>query len=101
IVFAGYLLTLMAIPVRAFGWVLGELPRGLVGYDRIARVLDARGELPPGEAPLPALPSGAHVQMRQVTVVVPPSEGDQVLLKGIDLDLEPGRTVALVGSTGS
>ena len=101
IVFAGYLLTLMAIPVRAFGWVLGELPRGLVGYDRIARVLDARGELPPGEVPLPRLPSGAHVRMSQVTVVVPPSEGDQVLLKGIDIELEPGRTVALVGSTGS
>ncbi|NKY06385.1 ABC transporter ATP-binding protein [Cellulomonas hominis] len=31
IVAAAYLLTLMAVPVRAFGWVLGELPRALVG----------------------------------------------------------------------
>ena len=101
IVFAGYLLTLMTVPVRAFGWVLGELPRALVGYDRIARVLDARGELPPGETPLPATGSGARVVMRSVAVAIPPSEGDQVLLSDIDLDLEPGRTLALVGSTGS
>jgi ABC-type multidrug transport system fused ATPase/permease subunit len=101
IVFAAFLLTLMTVPVRAFGWVLGELPRGLVGYDRIARVLDARGELPPGETPLPATGVGAHVLMRSVAVAIPPSEGDQVLLSGIDLDLEPGRTLALVGSTGS
>ena len=101
IVFAGYLLTLMSVPVRAFGWVLGELPRALVGYDRIARVLDARGELPPGTTPLPAGAAGAHVRMRSVTVAIPPSEGDQVLLHGIDLDIEPGQTLALVGSTGS
>ncbi len=101
IVFAGYLLTLMAVPVRAFGWVLGELPRALVGYDRIARVLDATGELPPGETPLPAAEVGAHVQMRGVAVAVPPTEGDQVLLSGIDLEVLPGQTLALVGSTGS
>ena len=101
IVFAGYLLTLMTVPVRAFGWVLGELPRALVGYDRIARVLDARGELPPGETPLPATGIGAHVRMRSVAVAIPPSEGEQMLLSDIDLDLEPGRTLALVGSTGS
>ncbi|MEK8229131.1 ABC transporter ATP-binding protein [Oerskovia sp. M15] len=43
IVTAAYLLTVMAVPVRAFGWVLGELPRALVGYERIASVLDAPG----------------------------------------------------------
>ena len=53
VVTAGYLLTIMAVPVRAFGWVLGELPRGLVGHERIANVLDARGVLAPGSAPLP------------------------------------------------
>ena len=33
VVSAAYLLTMMAVPVRAFGWVLGELPRGVVGYE--------------------------------------------------------------------
>jgi ABC-type multidrug transport system fused ATPase/permease subunit len=101
IVFAGYLLTVMSVPVRAFGWVLGELPRALVGYDRIARVLDARGDQAVGDEPLPATSSGVHVRLTDVRVTVPAPEGEQDLLSGVDLDLPPGRTVALVGATGA
>ena len=101
IVSAAYLLTLMAVPVRAFGWVFGELPRGLVGYDRIARVLDAEGVLPVGDVRVPATAGGAEVRLRGVGVSVPGPMGDQVLLHDVDLDLAPGRTVALVGVTGS
>ena len=101
IVFAGYLLTIMSVPVRAFGWVLGELPRALVGYDRIARVLDARGGEAAGDTPLPAGPHGMHVRLSDATVRVPSGEDQQELLTGIDLELLPGRTVALVGPTGA
>ena len=38
-----YLFTLLAFPVRAIGWVLGELPRSVVGWDRVSRVLAATG----------------------------------------------------------
>ena len=110
IVAAAYLLTLLAVPVRAFGWVLGDLPRALVGYERIARVLDAGGEPAHGDLRLPADGRGARVELRGVGVRVPvrPSlplrESDPdhaVLLEDIDLDLAPGRTVALVGPTGA
>lgn len=101
VVSAGFLLTLMAVPVRAFGWVLGELPRALVGYDRIARVLDAEGDMPAGDVALLAAPRGAAVSMRGVGVTVPAAVGEAALLADVDLDLEPGRTVALVGPTGS
>lgn len=101
IVSAGYLLTLMAVPVRAFGWVLGELPRALVGYDRIARVLDARTDMPPGRAPLASAEQGLHVELREVTVTVAGTDGPTHLLADVGLELAPGRTVALVGPTGS
>ena len=38
-----YLFTLLAFPVRAIGWVLNELPRSVVGYERVQRVLTAEG----------------------------------------------------------
>ena len=45
-----YLFTLLAFPLRAIGWVLGEMPRSVVGFDRVTAVLDATGELPFGAA---------------------------------------------------
>lgn len=101
VVAAAYLLTMLAVPVRAFGWVLGELPRSLVGHDRVARVLDSTAAAVDGTSPLPAGPAGARAQMRGVGVQVATGAGAVDLLAGVDLDLAPGRTVALVGPTGA
>lgn len=108
VVSAAYLLTMMAVPVRAFGWVLGELPRGLVGHDRIAQVLDAPGALSVGTKTRPSRTGGAggaaaglQVQMVGVGVQVPGSAGPVSLLDGVDLVVEPGETLAVVGPTGS
>lgn len=101
IVTAAYLLTIMAVPVRAFGWVLGELPRALVGYERIASVLDAPGIPVAGEQRLPVTSRGAHVRFEDVGVDVRAGGREVTLLDGIELDLDPGRTVAVVGPTGA
>ncbi len=102
VVTAGYLLTVMAVPVRAFGWVLGELPRGLVGYERIARVVDHRGALRPGDSALPRRAGGLAVRLEGVGVDVPgPAGRTTTLLDGVTLDVAPGSTVAVVGPTGA
>ncbi|PZR52477.1 ABC transporter ATP-binding protein [Xylanimonas oleitrophica] len=106
VVTAGYLLTVMAVPVRAFGWVLGELPRGLVGYERIARVVDQRAALEPGTQRLPQGEGGLAVRLEGVGLDVPGATsqdaGRQVtLLDDVTLDVAPGSTVAVVGTTGA
>ncbi|MBO0920880.1 ABC transporter ATP-binding protein [Cellulomonas sp. zg-ZUI222] len=101
VVAAAYLLTMLAVPVRAFGWVLGELPRSLVGHDRIARVLDAPGVPVPGRTPLAASGPGADVRLRGVHLRVPGEGGEVALLRDVDLHVAPGRTLALVGPTGA
>ena len=45
-----YLFTLLAFPIRAIGWVFGELPRSVVGYSRVGAVLRAHGEQTYGTA---------------------------------------------------
>lgn len=101
VVTAAYLLTVMAVPVRAFGWVLGELPRALVGYDRIAGILDAPSTLVPGTRALPLAAGGLAVRLEGVGVVVPAAGATATLLDGVDLDVAPGSTVAVVGRTGA
>lgn len=101
VVAAAYLLTLLAVPVRAFGWVLGELPRGLVGHDRIARVLDAPGVPAAGTTPWSVDGAGADVRMRGVHLRVPTADGEVELLHDVHLHVAPGRTLAVVGPTGS
>ncbi|TDD69671.1 ABC transporter ATP-binding protein [Jiangella aurantiaca] len=94
-----YLLTITAFPIRAIGFVLGELPRATVGWRRVQAVLDATGALPHGTARLTASGDGAaHLGLDDVGYSY--VEGTPVL-DGVHLDVEPGRTVAVVGSTGS
>jgi ATP-binding cassette, subfamily B, bacterial len=45
LVLFAYLFRLVALPVRVFGWLLGELPRAVVGWDRVQRVLTAVGDM--------------------------------------------------------
>ncbi len=101
-----YLFTLLAFPVRAIGWVLGELPRSVVGWDRVAPVLAATGELPFGDRTLRAPGLGAdpaRLAVREVRYAYPGNDetpGAEVLHE-ITLTVAPGQTVALVGPTGS
>ncbi len=70
VVTIAYLLTVMTMPVRAIGFLLGEIPRSLVGYDRIARVIDATGAQASGRAALPG-DGAVDLRLEGVTVTVP------------------------------
>ncbi|MCW2570525.1 MAG: transporter related protein [Frankiales bacterium] len=91
-----YLFTLLAFPVRALGWVLNELPRSVVGWDRVQRVLTATGAQVHGERRIAdGGPTGLTVE------AVCFSYGDAKVLHEVAFDVTPGRTVALVGPTGA
>ena len=96
LVTVAYLFTLLAFPVRAIGWVLNELPRSVVGWDRVQRVLQATGAQQHGEA---RLPEGDAVSLDVAAVCF--SYGDAPVLDEIGFEVRPGRTVALVGQTGA
>jgi len=98
VVSVAYLFTVVAFPVRAIGWVLGELPRSVVSWERVDAVLQERGSMPYGPAALTG--SGAvALGVRDVTFRFP--DGDHDVLRHVGLDVAPGRVVAVVGATGS
>lgn len=93
-----YLFGLLAFPLRAIGWLLAEIPRSVVGDERVQRVLHAAGELPHGNAAL----RDDHRALRVSAEHVCYGYGDgPAVLHDIDLEIAPGRTVALVGPTGA
>ncbi len=97
-----YLFTLLAFPVRAIGWVLNELPRSVVGWDRVQRVLQATGAQDHGDQRLArgSGPTALSVEAVSFSYGSAPSGSTQVLHE-IAFEVRPGRTVAVVGPTGA
>ncbi len=98
VVTIAYLLTIVAFPIRSLGWLLGEFPRSVVGFDRVGRVLEATGEMRYGDQVVEASPEGARLDVQHLTYRY---EEEQSLLDDLDFAVEPGRTVAIVGATAS
>ena len=97
VVEVAYLLTVIAFPVRAIGWLLGEMPRSVVGWRRVDKVLQASGAMPYGSKDLAGREPLATTADRLGYAYEP---GTPVLAE-LDLDVSPGRVLALVGSTGA
>jgi ABC-type multidrug transport system fused ATPase/permease subunit len=97
VAFYGYVLMLTS-PMRMLGIALGMAQRAVASGTRVFELLDRQPRLTsaPGAPALPA--GGGRVELRGVTFAY--DDGDPVL-RDIDLDVEPGRTVAVVGPTGS
>jgi len=97
VAFYGYVLMLIS-PMRTLGMALGMAQRAVASGARVFEVLDREPRLtaPAGAPPLPE--GGGRVRFEDVDFGY---EGGRQVLHGIDLDVEPGQTVALVGGTGA
>jgi ABC-type multidrug transport system fused ATPase/permease subunit len=95
--FASYI-AMLSGPVRWLGMSLSMAQRATASGNRMFEVLDRKPamESPPGA---PLLPEGrGRVSLQRVALGY---GGSVPALSGIDLEVEPGRTIALVGPTAS
>lgn len=99
VVQVAYLFTLLAMPVRALGWVLSEAPTSAVGWRRVRSVLDTPGGPARGGRALPGQ-GGLSVELRGVSHHHEDATGSAAL-DAVDLSVPAGRTLALVGPTGA
>jgi ABC-type multidrug transport system fused ATPase/permease subunit len=96
--FYAYLLMLIG-PMRQLGIALGLAQRATASGTRIFELLDREPRVvaPPGAPPLP--PGDGRVELTAVSFEY--ERAATPALHGIDLAVEAGTTVALVGATGS
>ena len=92
------LLVMLVMPLRMLGMWIGQAQRATASGERIFEVMDEPEEVPeqPDAVDLPA----GEGRVRFEDVAFAYGTGRRVL-DGIDLELEPGRTVALIGHTGA
>lgn len=92
-------LTLLVGPFRTLGMLVGNGQRAIAGGRRIFEVLDAVPDVAEPEHPR-ALPAAeGAVRLEDVAFRFAPEA--PLALDGVDLDIRPGTTLALIGSTGS
>ncbi len=95
------LFTLLVWPVRIIGYLLGEMPRAVMGMERIDRVLaepvDPRPEHGAGIGGS-ASPAGAALDVAGVTFAYEPG---RAVLDDVTFSVTSGQTLAVVGATGS
>jgi ABC-type multidrug transport system fused ATPase/permease subunit len=113
-------LNMLIAPMRTLGVILNLAQRATASGARLFQVLDRPPRLtaPPDAPPLP--PGNGHVQLQGVTLRYDESDefgaaysatgttngnspihAARAVLSDIDLDVPAGRTIALVGATGS
>jgi ATP-binding cassette subfamily B protein len=97
VAFYGYV-TMLTSPMRMLGVALGMSQRAVASGARVFQILDREPGVtsPPDAQPLPK--GGGRVELRGVTFGY---DGGEPVLRDIDLDVEAGRTVAIVGGTGA
>ena len=92
------LVVMLVMPLRMLGMWIGQAQRATASGERIFEVLDEAEDVvdPPGPRPLP--PGRGRIRFERVSFRYP--EGPLVL-DDVELEIEPGRTVALIGHTGA
>jgi ATP-binding cassette subfamily B protein len=94
-------LHLLAWPTMALGWMLTILQRGRAAMQRLNEVLSVVPAIqgPPGATP--PEPFRGEIAFQHVRFRYPAQNGAHRVLDDVSLTLPAGRTVALVGRTGS
>ncbi|HLZ95598.1 MAG TPA: ABC transporter ATP-binding protein [Candidatus Dormibacteraeota bacterium] len=86
-------------PMDAIGWVLSMSEECQTASERLNEVLDSRPDIADRPGARSVDKARGRIELRGVGFKYPKS--DEWILRGLDLTIEPGETVGLVGRTGS
>ncbi|MBO8141366.1 MAG: ABC transporter ATP-binding protein [Firmicutes bacterium] len=92
-------LTMLTWPMMAVGWVINMLQRGRASVDRLRTIFNEQPEIADAPDAVPVRELEGRIEFRGLTFTYP--ESTAPALQDIDLVVEPGQTLGIVGRTGS
>ena len=98
--FIAYMTILYSIiqPIKDLSKAAYAVPKGLASMERIDKILDAVNPLEEPSEPLELGSFRKEIRFRDVDFTY---DGSRMILQGINLTIEKGKTVAIVGSSGA
>ncbi|MEP6910482.1 MAG: ABC transporter ATP-binding protein [Actinomycetota bacterium] len=96
--FFNVLVVMLVMPLRMLGMWVGQSQRATASGERIFEIMDEPEEISDSPDAVDMPPGDGRVRYEHVSFEYAPG---RPVLQDIDLELEPGRTVALIGHTGS
>jgi ATP-binding cassette subfamily B protein len=91
-------LALLVMPLRSLGMWIGQAQRATASGERIFQVLDEPEEIADKPAAVELPPGDGEIRFENVSFSYLPG---RPVLEGVDLALDAGTTLALIGHTGS
>ncbi|MEO8175860.1 MAG: ABC transporter ATP-binding protein/permease [Sphingomicrobium sp.] len=98
VVLVNSLLMQLFRPLDMLGWVYRSIRQGLIDMEAMFDLLDTPAEVTDRADAAPLQVGKGHVRFENVQFGYEP---ERVILKGLDLDVPPGTTVAVVGPSGA
>jgi len=96
VAFISYL-GMLTWPMMALGWMVNLVQRGAASMERIKRILEEKPEITSPPRPRP-LPGRGEIEFRNLSFSY---DGGPPVLRGINLHIEPGTVLGVIGLTGS
>lgn len=88
-------------PIESMGWILANGQEAMTAADRVYEVFDTEPTIVDRPDAVDVRPADVRGHLRFDGVGFTYPSADEPILRGIDLDVRPGETIAIVGVTGS
>ncbi|AEX86295.1 ABC-type multidrug transport system, ATPase and permease component [Marinitoga piezophila KA3] len=86
-------------PMMAIGWVVNVLQRGKASYQRLMEIMKSKSNVPEPEKIDENYKFKGKIEIKNLNFKYPGT--DKIVLKNINMNIEPGEMVAFVGKIGS
>jgi ATP-binding cassette, subfamily B, bacterial len=87
-------------PVDAMGWIIANGQEAMTAADRIYEVFDEQPSIVDRSGAAAVAPEAISGRLRFEGVSFRYPDSETEVLRGVDLDVAPGETIAIVGATG-